>query len=113
MSRYPAILCVTAIFPKNILQIEFQFQTLTEKSGKHAGCMMWPGSNFTYANTSCTHSTAHNHTTNWLQKIDEIMTWFKDPEKPASLVMLYNDQPDFNAHIFSPNSPLVFYFRNF
>lgn len=35
------------------------------------------------------------------------MEWLTDPHKPANLVMLYFEQPDYYGHIYGPDSPEV------
>lgn len=35
------------------------------------------------------------------------ISWFKDPIRPANLVMLYIEQPDSLAHKYGPNSGQV------
>lgn len=70
---------------------------------------MWPGSNFLYNRnqTGCTFTKPYDNETNWIQKVDTVMQWIMDPVKPANLIMLYFDEPDFHGHVFSPNSDMV------
>lgn len=84
-------------------------QTLNEMSGRHSGCMMWPGSNFPYNRneTQCTFTKPYDTETNWIEKVDIVMEWLTDPVKPVNLVMLYFDEPDYHGHVFSPDSDMV------
>jgi len=35
----------------------------------------------------------------WTDRIDTIMSWIKDENKPANLVYAYFDEPDSTAHL--------------
>lgn len=85
----------------------FIAQTANEKAGKHSGCMMWPGSNFKYDDTACTFSQSFNQTMSWNERVDIVMTWFTNGKTPANLVMMYIEEPDVHAHIYSPDSNVV------
>ncbi|XP_058819698.1 bis(5'-adenosyl)-triphosphatase enpp4-like [Topomyia yanbarensis] len=82
---------------------------LNEQSGGHSGCMMWPGSDFPYtkSNISCSHSQPFNLTSPWNDRVDTVFKWIQDPSKPANLVMLYIEEPDYYGHIYSPESDRV------
>lgn len=82
-------------------------QTANEKAGKNSGCMMWPGSNFKYDDTACTFSQNFNETMSWNERVDIVMTWFTNEKTPANLVMMYIEEPDVHAHIYSPDSNVV------
>lgn len=75
-------------------------------SGLNTGCMMWPGSDFPYGekNISCTYTTRYNHSLPFETKVDTVIEWLTSKEMPASLVMIYFDEPDYHGHIFSPES---------
>lgn len=73
---------------------------------------MWPGSNFDYNGTKCSHTVAYNETESWYSRVDTVISWFIDKRKPANLVMLYIEQPDSYAHVFSPESSVVSVFGN-
>lgn len=81
--------------------------TLNELSGGHSGCMMWPGTNYPYQNQSCTFTELYNETIPWTNRVDTAISWFTDPITPANLVLLYIEDPDSKAHIYSTNSTLV------
>lgn len=83
--------------------------TLNEQHGGHSGCMMWPGSDFPYtrANISCTHLQPFNLTLPWNDRVDTAFRWIRDPARPANLVMLYIEEPDYYGHIYSPESDRV------
>ncbi|XP_055586218.1 bis(5'-adenosyl)-triphosphatase ENPP4-like [Uranotaenia lowii] len=82
---------------------------LNQQAGAHSGCMMWPGSEFPYtkANITCSHVQPYNLTMPWNDRIDTVIRWIRDPQKPASLVMLYIEEPDYYGHIYSPDSDRV------
>ncbi|XP_058443625.1 bis(5'-adenosyl)-triphosphatase enpp4-like [Malaya genurostris] len=82
---------------------------LNQQSGGHSGCMMWPGSNFPYtkSNISCSHIQPFNLTTPWNDRVDTVFKWIQDPSKPANLVLLYIEEPDYYGHIYSPESDRV------
>ncbi|XP_055697080.1 ectonucleotide pyrophosphatase/phosphodiesterase family member 5-like isoform X2 [Phlebotomus papatasi] len=81
--------------------------TLNEMQGQYSGCMMWPGSDFSYAGRNCTHSVAYNKSISWDARVDIAMDWLKDKEKPASLVIMYFEDPDSHGHIYGPDSKMV------
>lgn len=83
--------------------------TLNEQRGGHSGCMMWPGSDFPYtrANVSCSHLQPFNLTLPWNDRVDTAFRWIRDPTRPANLVMLYIEEPDYYGHIYSPESDRV------
>ncbi|XP_055622888.1 bis(5'-adenosyl)-triphosphatase enpp4-like [Toxorhynchites rutilus septentrionalis] len=83
--------------------------TLNELSGGHSGCMMWPGSDFGYTknNVSCSHVQPFNLTSPWNERVDTVFRWIRDPQRPANLVMLYIEEPDYYGHIYSPESDRV------
>lgn len=83
--------------------------TLNELNGGHSGCMMWPGSNFPYTKerTNCTYAKPFNITLPWNDRVDTAFQWIRDPKKPANLVMLYIEEPDYYGHIYSPDSDRV------
>lgn len=83
--------------------------TLNEQRGGHSGCMMWPGSDFPYtrSNVSCSHLQPFNLTLPWNDRVDTAFRWIRDPTRPANLVMLYIEEPDYYGHIYSPESDRV------
>lgn len=83
----------------------FYLQTFVEQCGLHSGCMMWPGSDFPYGkNISCTYTTNYKHKMEYSTKVDTVIEWLTSEEMPASLVMLYFDEPDYHGHVYSPDS---------
>ncbi|XP_073991473.1 ectonucleotide pyrophosphatase/phosphodiesterase family member 5-like isoform X4 [Rhodnius prolixus] len=79
--------------------------TLNEKAGNPSGVMMWPGSDFEYANTKTTYVFKYNISVPWTDRVNIVMDWFTDKEKPAKLTMMYFEQPDKDSHAFGPDSP--------
>ncbi|XP_055523352.1 bis(5'-adenosyl)-triphosphatase enpp4-like [Wyeomyia smithii] len=82
---------------------------LNQQQGGHSGCMMWPGSEFPYtkSNISCSHNQLYNLTLPWNERVDTVFRWIRDPARPANLVMLYIEEPDYYGHIYSPESDRV------
>lgn len=83
------------------------YQTINEMSGKHTGCLMWPGSDFAYRNVSCTYTYKYNTTESWTDRMDMALSWFQNKTNPTNLVMAYIEEPDQHGHIFSPDSDVV------
>nr|ABA12155.1 47 kDa salivary pyrophosphatase-like protein SP132 [Phlebotomus argentipes] len=81
--------------------------TLNELRGKYSGCMMWPGSDFPYSGRNCTHVQVYNKSMAWSERVDIVMNWLTDKEKPASLVMMYIEEPDTDGHIYGPDSDVI------
>uniref|UniRef100_A0A6B2E7P6 Putative ectonucleotide pyrophosphatase/phosphodiesterase n=1 Tax=Phlebotomus kandelakii TaxID=1109342 RepID=A0A6B2E7P6_9DIPT len=81
--------------------------TLNEMRGHHSGCMMWPGSDFPYSGRNCTYVVSYNKSIAWEERVDTVMKWLSDREKPASLVMMYFEDPDTHGHIYGPDSNVI------
>lgn len=69
--------------------------------------MMWPGSNYKYDDTACTFLQKFNTSMPWNERADTVIGWFMDKKTPANLVMMYIEEPDESAHIYSPDSDKV------
>lgn len=82
-------------------------QIANEKAGKHSGCMMWPGSNYPYQNTTCTFNTQFNESMSWIERVDTAISWLTHKKTPANLVMFYIEEPDTQAHMYGPDSEKV------
>ncbi|CAD7090634.1 unnamed protein product [Hermetia illucens] len=74
--------------------------TLNELANGTSGCMMWPGFDFPYRNTTCTYSQKFDKNVTMKARVDTVMKWFTDKSKPANFVVLYADQPDKTGHRF-------------
>ncbi|GAB0087335.1 bis(5'-adenosyl)-triphosphatase enpp4 [Sergentomyia squamirostris] len=81
--------------------------TLNEIRGQHSGCMMWPGSDFSYSGVNCTYVQAYNKTITWDERVDRAISWLRNPEKPANLIMMYFEDPDSHGHIYGPDSKVI------
>uniref|UniRef100_A0A1B6EP01 Extracellular Endonuclease subunit A domain-containing protein n=1 Tax=Cuerna arida TaxID=1464854 RepID=A0A1B6EP01_9HEMI len=68
---------------------------------------MWPGSNFAYQGTLPSHYLLYNNSVPWEYRVDTVFGWFKHPETPINLAMVYFEQPDDICHRFGPNSPEI------
>lgn len=95
--------------------------TVNEAFGGYSGSMMWPGGDFSYKNPNsndhsmpaelpCSYSVKFIDKIPWNKRIDSIMKWFKDPEKPANFVVTYIVEPDVAAHSFTSESEEVKHF---
>lgn len=104
-------------------------QRLNEKAGdgRYSGIIMWPGGTSPYQGKNATYIYEFDRNVDYFKRVDivrqlftrlvagfirtisvlQAMSWLKDPEKPANLVMLYIEQPDTTAHIYGPNSEQV------
>lgn len=40
----------------------------------------------------------------WTSRVDKMMSWIKDDEKPANLVFAYFEEPDNTGHVFGIGS---------
>ncbi|KAF6208707.1 hypothetical protein GE061_017165, partial [Apolygus lucorum] len=80
--------------------------TLNEMSNgsHHSGCMMWPGCGMDYQGIRNTYDVKYNESMTWNQRINTSISWFKHPQNPANLVMVYFESPDLEEHIYGPNS---------
>uniref|UniRef100_A0A8D9F2M4 Ectonucleotide pyrophosphatase/phosphodiesterase family member 5 n=1 Tax=Cacopsylla melanoneura TaxID=428564 RepID=A0A8D9F2M4_9HEMI len=76
-------------------------------NGRYSGSMMWPGSDYQYKNNTITYFKKYQYGGSWNAKVDEVVGWFTNKDKPANLVMLYFDEPDGHGHMFGPNSPNI------
>lgn len=81
--------------------------TVHELNEKHAGCMMWPGSDFPYRGRHCSHYQRLDEKMSWRRRTAKVMSWIKDIERPAKLIMWYMEQPDSDAHAYGPMSQPV------
>ncbi|XP_046665923.1 ectonucleotide pyrophosphatase/phosphodiesterase family member 5-like isoform X1 [Homalodisca vitripennis] len=75
--------------------------------GRRSGCSMWPGSNFEYQGTLPSHFQLYNSSVPWEDRVDTVFGWFKHPDTPINLAMVYFEQPDDICHKFGPNSPEI------
>ncbi|XP_025204851.1 ectonucleotide pyrophosphatase/phosphodiesterase family member 5-like [Melanaphis sacchari] len=66
--------------------------------GRHSGVMMWPGSEFPYQSKNPTYTEVYNNSIHWNTRIDTIMSWIEDENRPANLVFAYFEEPDRTGH---------------
>lgn len=112
-----------------IKRISFCVQRLNEKAGddRYSGVIMWPGGTSPYQGKNATYIYEFDRNVDYFKRVDTVrrlfmwvvadfvrtvsvlqaISWLKDPEKPANLVMLYFEQPDTIAHIYGPNSEQI------
>lgn len=69
--------------------------------------MMWPGGDYNYTGINPTHRRVYDNKVKYEDRIDEVVEWILDPEKPANLVFLYIEEPDGKGHEFGPESDEV------
>lgn len=68
---------------------------------------MWPGTDFEYQNKSCHFRQIFNRSIGFNERVDTVIEWITNPSKPANLVLLYIEDPDFHAHAFGPQSDVI------
>jgi len=70
---------------------------------------MWPGSQTAYGaqKTRPTYNISFNKSISVETRIDALISWIKNPTKPANVVFTYVDQPDATAHGSGPSSSRV------
>lgn len=75
---------------------------------------MWPGSQYKYHGKTCTYNEYSSRTRSAypLSRVDTIMSWLINQNKPAELVMFYVNQPDDIEHKYGKDSMEVS-FRNY
>lgn len=69
--------------------------------------MMWPGANYPYKGKLITYGEEFDNEYDWYKRVDKVIQWMTDLEKPANLVMLYFEEPDSSSHIYGPESNVV------
>lgn len=50
---------------------------------------------------------AFNLTRSWQNRMEEVLSWFLDPVKPANFVVLYIEEPDFHSHPLGTQHPKI------
>ncbi|KAL3285000.1 hypothetical protein HHI36_019129 [Cryptolaemus montrouzieri] len=75
--------------------------------GRYSASMMWPGAIYSYQNKNITYAQHFNMSMDWYERIDKVISWIKNPDKPANLIMVYFEEPDTHGHAFGPNSDVV------
>uniref|UniRef100_A0A336LSC3 CSON002689 protein n=1 Tax=Culicoides sonorensis TaxID=179676 RepID=A0A336LSC3_CULSO len=75
--------------------------TWNEMSNGKSGCMMWPGTDFSYGenqvNCSFVEKFNVSHPGPWDERVEKAVEWFS---AGANLVMLYIEEPDHHGHIY-------------
>ncbi|KAK6624257.1 hypothetical protein RUM44_011116 [Polyplax serrata] len=74
-------------------------------NGRYSGIMMWPGNEYAYSGIKPTYQKAWNYNVTWDKRVDGAIEWILNPNKPANLVLLYIEEPDYHGHSFGVNSP--------
>lgn len=65
---------------------------------------MWPGCDFHFKNTSISYNISYNVSVKYEDRIDTLLNWFNNSEKPINLGMMYFEQPDLDCHSYGPDS---------
>lgn len=76
-------------------------------NGRYSGTFMWPGGDYSYQGKNITYSVGFQAGYDWKKRVDQVIKWILDPDKPANLVMLYFEEPDTHGHAFGPNSVII------
>lgn len=76
---------------------------------RYSGVLEWPGGGSRYSNHLPQY---HRVTSIWSvpslpDTFNQGLEWAKNPKKPANLLVLYHNQPDFTSHDFGPFSSEV------
>lgn len=75
--------------------------TWNELNGGKSGCMMWPGTDFSYSsqriNCSFYEKLNVTHPNVWEDRLEKVLQWYQEG---ANLVMLYIEEPDHHGHIY-------------
>ncbi|KRT80179.1 hypothetical protein AMK59_8696 [Oryctes borbonicus] len=84
--------------------------TLNELAGddRHSAVLMWPGGMASYKNVKPTYFLNWSHEYDMFKRVDKAMEWLMDSKKPANLVMVYIEEPDYYSHIYGPDSQKVY-----
>lgn len=72
--------------------------TINESNGGKSGCIMWPGSEFSYTKDriNCSFIEYFNMSIPWEHRLEKTIEFF---EAGANLVLLYIEEPDFWGHM--------------
>lgn len=84
-----------------------------ELEDRVTGCSMWPGSQYKYHGKTCTYNEYSSRSADPLGRVDIIMSWLTNQNKPAELVMFYLNQPDDTEHQFGKDSIQVSFRNNY
>ncbi|CAD7090632.1 unnamed protein product [Hermetia illucens] len=80
---------------------------LNEIEGGTSGCMMWPGSEFSYAGRSCTYHVPFDENTSLLEKFTTVQSWLADRRNPPNLIMVYSNELEKISNIYGSHSAEV------
>ncbi|GAB6032703.1 ectonucleotide pyrophosphatase phosphodiesterase [Chamberlinius hualienensis] len=75
-----------------------------QENGGVSGGNMWPGVEAPIRNQTPIHLLPFNNTLSWFVKVDYVIKWLTDAEKPANLIYLYFNEPDSTGHEYGPES---------
>lgn len=70
---------------------------------RYSGCYMWAGSSTPYGASNeyrPTHYVAYNANIPWSERVDTVIEWMTDADKPTNMVFLYYNEPDSAGHSF-------------
>ncbi|KAJ8355512.1 hypothetical protein SKAU_G00183060 [Synaphobranchus kaupii] len=75
-----------------------------QRAGRSSGAAMWPGTDVKIRGTYPTHFLPYNASVGFEDRVQSLVGWFsQDP--PASLGLLYWEEPDASGHALGPDSP--------
>ena len=74
---------------------------------KSSGVMMWPGCKAKIHGIRPTWHMDYNQTYPNKSRVDDVVKWFTDHDKPINLGLLYFSEPDHSGHEFGPNSEKI------
>ncbi|CAH1224500.1 ENPP5 [Branchiostoma lanceolatum] len=89
-------------------RVEPLWITNERKEGRYSGVVNWPGGDVKYGGRLPTYSTGpYNRSIPYTDRIDAMVRWFLDDEKPMNLGLLFFEEPDRSGHLYGPDSPQV------
>lgn len=74
---------------------------------KRSGVIMWPGADAELHGKRPTYHITYNGSFPFEARVDKMMQWFSNEEKPINLGLLYFQEPDGTGHKFGPDSDEV------
>nr|XP_006815155.1 PREDICTED: ectonucleotide pyrophosphatase/phosphodiesterase family member 5-like [Saccoglossus kowalevskii] len=75
--------------------------------GGRSGVYYWAGSEIEIKGVLPSHYKKYSDTTPFMERIDEIIEWFTEPN-PINVGLLYFNEPDHSGHQYGPEAPEMF-----
>ncbi|OXA56725.1 bis(5'-adenosyl)-triphosphatase ENPP4 isoform X2 [Folsomia candida] len=86
------------------------FWIRNEQAGekRFSGCYMWAGSTQRYGPAQLLptyYIPKYNGSVPWEERVETVISWMTDPDKPANMVFLYHNEPDSRGHTSGTDDP--------